>query len=82
MAFSPDGHRLAAGSAADESLKIWDLESGLNMLTLPGEGGPCWAMAFSPDGNALVTQHEMGMLDIWRVPTWAEIEAAEKTMTK
>ena len=77
VAFSPDGRRLAVGSGADESLKIWDLESGQTMLTLPGEGGPCWETAFSPDGNTLVTRHELGMLDIWRAPSWEEIAAAE-----
>ena len=76
-AFSPDGRRLAVGSAGHESLKIWDLDSGLNVLTLPGEGGPCWETAFSPDGNILAARHEQGMLDIWRVPSWEEIAAAE-----
>jgi eukaryotic-like serine/threonine-protein kinase len=78
VAFSPDGSRLAMGSGGDESLKIWDLENRQSLLTLPGEGGPCGETAFSADGNILATLHAAGTLDIWRVPTWAEIEAAEK----
>jgi WD40 repeat protein len=82
VAFSPDGQRLAVGSTADESLKLWDLESGQPMITLPGEGGPCWETAFSPDGGTLLTRHELGILDIWRVPSWAEIRVAEKSEVK
>ena len=80
VAFSPDGSRLAVGSTADESLKLWDLESGLNLLTLPGEGGICESTAFSADGNILATRHGRhgaGTLDIWRIPPWTEIDAAE-----
>jgi len=76
-AFAPDGRRLAVGSVADESLKIWDLESEQPMLTLPGEGGECWRTAFSSDQSTLVTQHDSGTLDIWRVPSWEEIAAAD-----
>ena len=78
VAFSPDARRLAVGSVASESLKLFDLESGQLMLTLPGEGGPCWTTRFSPDGNTLITEHELGHLDVWHAPSWAEIAAAEE----
>ena len=78
VALSADGRILAACSGTDEStISLWDVAGGQPMLTLPGEGGPCWLTAFSPDGNTLVTWHELGMLDIWRTPSWENIAAAE-----
>ncbi len=76
-AFSADGRRLAVGGAADESLKIWDLESEQLMVTLPGEVGRCWRTVFSSDESTLIIQHDTGTLDIWRAPSWEEIAAAE-----
>jgi len=39
VTFSPDGHRLAAGGAGMESIKIWDVDSHQELLTLAARGG-------------------------------------------
>ena len=51
VAFSPDGKRLATASA-DQTVKVWDSESGKELLTLRGTAT---AVAFSPDGKLLAT---------------------------
>ena len=54
IAFSPDGERLVSGSF-DTSIRLWDVETGANLLTMPGN--KIWGIpvAFSPDGKRLVS---------------------------
>ncbi len=35
-------------------------------------------VAFSPDGQWLAACNSEGKLHLWRAPSWAEIETAEK----
>lgn len=58
VVFSPDGDRLATASIDHNrgqagEVKLWDVESGEEMLTLPG----AMAVAFSPSGQRLVSCH-------------------------
>ena len=39
-------------------------------------------VAFSPDGNTLMATSYAGIAHLWRAPSWAEIEAAEKGAVK
>jgi serine/threonine protein kinase len=78
VAFSPDGKRLATGSNGQEAIKLWDVESQRELLALPGQGSMFNSSAFSTDGNILGSKNFRGLLHIWRAPSWAEIEAAEK----
>jgi RNA polymerase sigma factor (sigma-70 family) len=69
VAFSPDGKTLASGSLryADQpndgqatvpytdEIKLWDVASGKNTLTLGGEAGVVQSVAFSPDGKTLAS---------------------------
>jgi WD40 repeat protein len=79
LAFSPDGRRLITGGAnSREVVRLWDPESGRELATLMGEAGDYFAVGFSPDGNTLYASSYAGTLLLWRAPTFAEIEAAEK----
>jgi len=83
VTFSPNGKRLAvAGVETREGIKIFDLESQQEMLTLPGEGQDPRIMAFSPDGNTIATLHwgNPGHLLLWTAPSFEEIEAAEDSL--
>ena len=39
VCFSPDGKQLASGSE-DETVPLWDVETGACVRTLEGHGGP------------------------------------------
>ena len=77
VAFSPDGTRLAIGGDGNEAIKLWDLESLQELLTLEGEGSIFLSSAFSPDGDLLASRNGQGTLHVWRAPSWAEIAKIE-----
>jgi WD40 repeat protein len=79
VAFSPDGKRLACGGDGSETIKLLDLEGFQELLALDGTGSVFRRCAFSPDGNAIGAWNSGGKLHLWRAPTWAEIEAVEKS---
>ena len=79
LAFSPDGRRLITGGAnSREVVRLWDPESGRELAALTGEPADYFGVGFSPDGNTLYANSYAGTLLLWRAPTFAEIEAAEK----
>jgi len=78
LAFSADGRRLVTGSDGNEAVKLWDVESQQELLTLAAQGSQFHRLAFSPDYTLLAARNDQGRLHIWRAPSWAEVEAAEK----
>jgi WD40 repeat protein len=50
LAFSPDGKTLAAGSSSERAIHMWNMEQpGTPPITLRGESGAIFSLAFSPD---------------------------------
>ena len=64
LSFSPDGRRLAS-AGFDAKVKIWDNETGLELLTLSGHKSWIWKMHFSPDGNRILSCGKDRTLRIW-----------------
>lgn len=50
VAFSPDSTRLLLG-CADNSVRLLEAETGKELFTLEGHGGPVWSLAFFKDGK-------------------------------
>jgi WD40 repeat protein len=78
VVFSPNGERLAiTAGAGDAALHLWDVASWQDVLTLNAEGSIFQSTQFSPDGNTIGTTSNDGFLNVWRAPSWDEINAAE-----
>lgn len=79
IALTPDGRRLATGGELPGSaVKLWDPIAGREVLSLPGRGEFFGQVVFSPDGSLLAAISLSGIANLWRAPSWQEIEAAEK----
>jgi hypothetical protein len=73
---------LAPAAGGTESVKLWDIHTHQELITFAGEGAIMVALAFSPDGNKIIGWNDRRRLQIWRAPSWAQIEAVEKTRTQ
>ena len=69
IAFSPDGKTLAS-SSYDETIKLWDVDSGTLVTTLSDQSersDGVWSVAFSPDGKTLAADSENKTIKLWNV---------------
>jgi WD40 repeat protein len=62
--YSPDGTRLAAGSA-DGLVRVWDAQSGELQNTLSGHAGFSLVLSFSQDGTRLYTDSNDYTIKEW-----------------
>jgi WD40 repeat protein len=61
VAFSPDGKVLAAGTG--RGIRLWDVESGEDLVPLRRPWGTVWSVAFSPDGKTVASAGSKAVVD-------------------
>jgi WD40 repeat protein len=76
VAFSPDGRRLISTSGGQEAVKLWDVGTRQELLTLGGSGSLIKDAQWSADGDVIFA-FLPGPWQVWRAPSWEEIDAAE-----
>ena len=77
LAFSADEKRLATSEFSGH-VKLWDVQTGEEVLTLPDDQGPRGDLAFTGDGRLIRSNHA-GRLKIWDArPLAPEVETQEQ----
>jgi WD40 repeat protein len=78
LTFSPDGKTLATGGAdrrgrfatgkeegQDNTIKLWDMETGKSLAALMGHVKGIYSLTFAPDGKTLVAADFNGSMKLW-----------------
>ncbi|MDM8562724.1 PKD domain-containing protein, partial [Candidatus Marithioploca araucensis] len=72
VVFSPDG-RYALSGSSDDTLKLWDVNTGAEIRTFAGHTSSVYSVVFSPDGRYALSGSSDDTLKLWDVNTGAEI---------
>ncbi|NUO08342.1 MAG: tetratricopeptide repeat protein [Candidatus Brocadia sp.] len=72
VAFSPDGKHLAT-AGDDAQTRIWDVQSGKEILVLKGHSLCVNSVTFNPEGNRIATASDDKTAKIWDAASGKEI---------
>ena len=68
FAFNPD-RKLALSGGADNTVRLWDVETGRCLRTFEGHTGSVWSVEWSPDGEYALSGAYDAVVRLWDVQT-------------
>ena len=74
VTFSPDGTRLATTFGGKEALKIWNVETTQELLTLKGTGSYLGKVYWTEDGKSILVGDPY---QSWTAPDWKDIQQSK-----
>jgi WD40 repeat protein len=77
MAFSSDGKLLASGLYEERAVRLWDLSSAKQILTMEDGFGGAADLAFSPQADLLAGSNYDANVRIWNAKTGALVRTIE-----
>jgi WD40 repeat protein len=75
-AITPDGRRVITGSG-DHTLKMWDLETGAELVAFRGHAHSVRTAAVTADGRRLVSGSDDGTVKVWALATGDELRTLQ-----
>ena len=69
-------------ASSDKTAKLWDAETGRELLTLEGHTADVYAAPFSPDGRLIATGSFDGTIKLWRAATPNEVTGWQQEEAK
>ena len=80
-AYSADGKRIVTGGR-DNAAKVWDANTGQELLTLKGHEGYVLSAVYSPDGKRIATAGMDGIVQIYTTDMDELLQIAESRVTR
>jgi tRNA A-37 threonylcarbamoyl transferase component Bud32 len=80
VAFTPDGGRALSASGfptADDTVRVWDVANGRQLVRFRGHEGPVHTVAVSPDGLRALSGGADRVVRLWDVATAKEVRRFE-----
>jgi WD40 repeat protein len=71
-AFSPDGKRVLT-SSDDQTIRLWDTQTGAELRRFSGNAGVMWHIAITPDGQRLLAGGVDPTARLWDLDSQATI---------
>lgn len=75
LTYSPDGNLIASGSDKENSIKVWDVNSGKIIGKLEGHTDETTALLFNEDGTSLISAAKDNKVILWSLIDWGIIDS-------